>query len=273
MKASLFIALILSTVLLSGCGGSSTDYDNVEIYSLDDYRARNINSDSLTGTWVSVSTGQKILDGYSPNTQYTEISYSNKQYFVITETDEGYSKASCDGVDESILQSADEISFSGMTGTNIDNQKFIFSESHEIVSNDVIYSEFQEFEMIKISDSVEKFGVVNLTGIPYSDVSLSVDCFYQVNEANLEGPDEAYSNEEYFAGMQDYPVSVSLRKYSGSITRTLIYPHDYQFLNDFYPGYFNVDVESNFSHEITFSTVDDNYFLYQGDINIQLPLE
>jgi hypothetical protein len=272
------ISLILSTVLLIACGSGSSGTNKPKPYSLDDYQGRAVSSESLAGTWVSVSTGQKILDGYSPYTQYTEVGYSNKQYFVITEMDEGYSKASCNGRSDSIVQSGDQISFNGMTGTNIDNQNFIFSENHEIVSNDVVYSEFKKIEMIKISDSVEKLGVVNLTDFPYGDDSLNINCFYQVNEVNLEGPDEAYSNEEYFVGVQDYSSSLLLKKYVGSFTRTLIYPLHYDSWGEFYQGSFNVSAETSFSHEISFSTVnedplDEYSFRYQGEINIQLPLQ
>ena len=279
-KMSLFvksISLILSTILLIACGSGSSGTNKPKPYSLDDYQGRVVSSESLAGTWVSVSTGQKILEGFSAYAHYSEVSYSNKQYFVITETDGGYSKASCNRWDDSIIQNGHEISFSGMTGANIENKRFVFSGSNEIISNDITYSEYEEFEMVKISDSVEGLGVISFSGFPYGDEALNIDCFYQVSEANLEGSDEKYVNEEYFIGVQNYFASLRLKRYSESFIRTLIYPLHHDFSDEFYQGAFDVDVETSFSHEISFSTVDedplDEYsFRYQGEINIQLPL-
>jgi len=276
VKAYFSIALILSAVLLTACGGSSGS-NGVKPYSLNDYKGRSVSSESLVGTWVSVSTGQRILAGYSAYTEYTEVSYSNKQYFVITETDAGYSKASCNGGYDSINQNGNQISFNGMTGSIVDNQSLIFSKSSELSFKGVTYSEFQNFEMIKISDSVEKVGVVSLTGFPYDDHELNVGCFNQIKETSLDTPNDPYALEGYFVGEQDVVSSTSLLKYSGSINRTLIYPHD-NYRGDFYYGSLNVNSESSYSHEISFETEDENpldeySFLYRGNIKIKLPIQ
>ncbi len=276
MKAYFSIALILSTVLLTACGGSS-DSNGVTPYSLSDYKGRNVSSDSLVGTWVSVSTGQRILAGYSAYTEYIEVSYSKKQYFVVTETEAGYTKASCNGGNELIEQNGEQVSFGDVTGIVTENKSLIFSKSSELSFKGVTYSEFQNFEMIKISDSVEKMGVVSLTGFPYDDHELDVGCFNQIKEISLDTPNDPYALEGYFVGEQDVVSSISLQKYSGSISRTLIYPHD-NYRGDFYYGSLNVNSESSYSHEISFGTEDENpldeySFLYRGNIKIKLPIQ
>ena len=100
-----YISLILSAVLLVACGSSSSDSSKVTPYSLDGYQNRIVSSDSLVGTWVSVSEWQAFQFYYDIYRDYLVA----KEYFVITENDGVYEKTSCDIDTSSFVKSYDDL--------------------------------------------------------------------------------------------------------------------------------------------------------------------
>lgn len=270
MKASLSIALALSSTLLSACGGSSSkSTSSMASFSLDSYEGRSVTSTSLEGTWVSVGTGDAtIIDS-----DFTEeYDFSVKEYFLIAAIEGGYIKASCDGGISSIQQSGDQISFEGMNGTLTNNQSISASLVIDDNAGGVSYSEHDTFTMLKISDSVGYIGSLETKEPGSSQSTQRVICFKQLQGNVTWDGDYDTSIETYSVGLDNAP-SLSLEKWEGGVTYTALNLNGETFessSNDTVG--FSVNSDTTLQNNISFygSNYSDDV---TGTIQIQLPTQ
>ena len=260
------VPLILSVTLLTACGGSSSDFNKVDPYSLDDYRGRNVSSDSLAGTWVSVSEWQY----FEYNREIYRDYFVSKRYFLITGVEGEYAMSSCDGGFNDIrINDFSPYNFSDET---VDNQYYSTSESEEVNFDGHSYSNFRSFEMIKISDSADNFGSLELTGDYWSGTEIGVDCFRQgFWYMQVLGDDERYFvQESYSAGLEDFSV-IKLVQYTGAWIGNIVDIFDLSFSEA--GTNINVNSQSSTSHNINIvgsHGLED--MLMKGNIDIQLPM-
>ncbi|MEH6347691.1 MAG: hypothetical protein V7785_21525 [Bermanella sp.] len=264
------ISLILSTVLLIACGGSSSDSNKPKPYSLDGYQGRNVNSDSLAGTWVSVSEQRDLLSG--DNEAFEEYYDINKEYFVIDGSGNEFLKTSCTDNNGSIIEmNGDEITVNGNTGLIVNNQYLFTSQEEKPLYSGYDHVTTSSFEMIKISDSTEPFGLLELTGDFWDGLERSVDCFRQGYFYRENFMYDSYVNKEIYAIGLDYASAIKLEQYSGGWADITIDIFGLSFLND--GTSISINSQSNTAHSIDIVGSDGfEGMVMKGNINIQLPI-
>ncbi len=259
--------LIITAGLLVGCGGSSSSSNKVDPYSLDDYRGRNVSSDSLTGTWVSVSEWQY----FEYNGDIYRNYFVSKKYFLITGVEGEYVMSSCDdGYDSLLINDFSPFKFSDAA---IDNQYFSTSESEEVNFDGRNYLNFKSFEMVKISDSTDNFGSLELTGDYWAGTEIGVNCFRQgFWHMQVIGDDERYFiQENYSVGLEDFSV-VKLVQYTGAWIGNIVDVFGLSFSESGTST--KVNSQSSTAHNIDIvgsHGLED--MLMKGSIDIQLPTQ
>lgn len=259
------ISLMLSTILLIACGSSSSNSNKPKPYSLDDYRGRMVSSDSLAGTWVSVSEWQYFQYGNEVHRDY----FVSKKYFLITGVEGEYAMSSCDnGYSDLLINDYSPYSFSD---TTIENQYFSTSESEEVNFDGRNYLNFRSFEMIKISDNTDNLGLLELKGDYWAGTELAVNCFRQgFWNSQVVGDNERYFiQENYSTGLEDNSVVKSVQ-YSGAWIGTIVDIFGLSFSES--GTSINVNSQSSTAHSIAIvgsHGLED--MLMKGNINIQLP--
>ncbi len=264
------IPLILSTALLIACGSSSSDSNKPKPYSLDDYQGRTVSSDSLAGTWVSVSERRDLLSG--DNEEFEEIYDVNKEYFVINGSGNEYLKTSCTDNNESIIEmNGDEITVNGNTGSIVNNQYLFTSQEEEPSYSGYEHVTTSSFEMIKISDSTEPFGLLELTGDFWGGIESSVGCFRQGHFYIENFMYDSYVNKENYSIGLEYASVIKLEQYSGGWADIAIDILGLSFLNN--GTSISVNSQSSAAHNIDIVGSDGfEGMVMKGNINIQLPI-
>ena len=264
MKASLSIALVLSAALLSACGGSSKSKQSVAEFSLTPYEGRTVSSDSIVGTWVSVSEGEEtyVDDEFTGN-----YDVAAKEYFTIRDSGFGYVKDSCESGFNTVSQINGRIEFGGISGTLINNQK-ISATSIEEGSG---YTRSYSYEMVKISDSTQAFGVVNITEAGNGVITENVSCFQQSSALeSYSDSNDTYKLEGYLVRTVDYSM-IDLQKWSGTYGYTYIYSDGSFFDTDYGDTVdFRVSSNSSTAHNISYNGSNNTEDI-SGTIQIQLP--
>lgn len=275
---STYLALI--AVLSLACDGSSSNSGKIESYSLDEYRGRNVSSDSLAGTWVSVSLGE--ANSISDFGDIYEQS-STKEYFVIRAVgDSSYQKASCTSRFYDIeKEGTNESSFEGIKGTFTNNNSFSGERTVEFQiedSPDGNYSEssYERFQMIKISDRVQSLGTVFTTIVGGRFVWDDSYCFIQISRRmNFKNSeiDGVHSEVGYVVGVDgEYQLSMSKweQDTADSVVNMFVQGQDFSSIDSSDTDY-TVNYESKFSNNITFSASGRGREI-SGDVEIQLPI-
>ncbi len=271
--------LILIAVLSLACDGSSSNSGKIEPYSLGDYRGRNVSSDSLVGTWVSVGKGEinyssDILDAYEK--------YSSKEYFVIRSLDgSSYQKASCHSYFYDIqIEEGGVTSLEGIEGTFTNNKSFLGERKtdYQLEGTPIgDYSEFghERFQMVKISDDVKSIGRVDTTISGDRFISDDAYCFTQISRRIIyenREIDGIYYEVDYVVGVDgEYQVSMSEWEQNtvDAVVNMFVQGQDFSSVNSSDTD-FTINYESSFSHSITFSASDMGREI-SGDIEIELP--
>jgi len=274
VKPTLSIALILSAVLLTACGGSSKSKQSVTEFSLDSYEGRTVNSDSMAGTWVSVSEGE--VDIASDDLDLTGT-FVTKEYFVILETDNStYQKASCHSDFHDVdPEEDDRFSFEGIMGTFTNNKTFIGNRDYETITNEFSYIISESFQMVKISDSTESIGLVENTISGLGTSTFSINCFFQ-NSQKLEvtsGPEAGHYAEAYFDIGADRNLGLGFGETVGIDTVKYMYNEDAEFNSGEGDSVgYSIDGETTLTQELTYNASNDSQDV-SGTIQIQLPLQ
>jgi len=272
MKASLSIALVLSAALLSACGGSSKSKQSIAEFSLNSYEGRTVSSDSIVGTWVSVSEGERE-EVYTEDDFTSTYNIASKEYFIIRDIGSGYAKESCYGWSSTVYESDGEIGFEGITGTLINNQRVSGMRTEEQNFSDWSYSEYTTFEMIKISDSTEAIGTMELAEAGNGSNVVDVKCFQQNSQVeSWDASDDTATIESYLISRSDRSY-VELFKWSSDLADSFtgIYAKGSFFNSDDNDTVdFRVSSESNVAHNISFNGSNEETDI-SGTIQIQLP--
>lgn len=273
MKTSLSIALIFSAALLSACGGSSSkSKQSIAEFSLDSYEGRSVSSTSIAGTWVSVGEGERV-ESYDDFTSTYDI--ASKEYFIIRDSGFGYLKESCDGGSSTVIQTGDQIEFEGITGTLINNQIISGTRTVELAFSSYSKSGYANYNMVKISDSAEAIGSVELTEAGKGSSVVDVKCFQQKSEVETwTVSNDTYFEEIYSIGLIDHS-DIELYKWNSDFGDSYfdIYAKNYSFYSDESNSVnFSVNSESNTAHNISFNGSNQETDI-NGTVQIQLPLQ
>ena len=166
------MCLTAASLLLAGCGGSSSDSElgtPAQIFSLSDYDNSNVSTQSLTGTWVSVST-------MNSSAQFEGIEStgvrSERAFFIIKQDGDDLKMGVCNA----------SVSYNGLTTITVADNSFTDP-------NDRVYT-IDNNRHLSITDySVNLFGAVGNTAseaIKISDSTEGVGSL-QMNFSNGDG--------------------------------------------------------------------------------------
>lgn len=199
------------TAGLVGCGGDSSSDSNklsAEPYSLAAYQDRVVDTTTIDGTWVAISSGN--FSSSSGGIPYSST-YYGKEYFVIKTVDYGNNggpvlieKGDCSG-DKTIIQvSGDTISYRDFQGTISDNSAYTgtFTNNYSDIQEDYIEKDTATVEAIKISDSVDNFATLSINSQIEGTSTEELNCFHQINGVGSSQGQSASFNE-YGAGSDD----------------------------------------------------------------------
>lgn len=289
------ITLIISVALLTGCGGSSSNSEGANEFSLESYDARTFSSDSLAGTWVYVREGEitNFLDGGFQ----VSLEYVSKAYFKIQKENGTYFLKSCFGEDTVIEVNGDKVLFDGEeVGTVTNNQLMTFITDYEepeaeiIIDGDEDYTDTssQLMEMIKVSNRSTSVGTVSANEAGNGSTRLGVNCFDQVNGIWRYGVDgNPISYEGFYFGLEDSSI-IRVEDYFGELdeelnsalnpnedeaySRTSISVYGSQFYSELgHTVNFNVDSQSSHSQIFSFFASNNSADI-SGNIQIKLPM-
>jgi hypothetical protein len=284
------LLLLSITILVAACGGGSSSSNKLSPYSLDDYRGRNVSSDSLAGTWVSVSEWQAF--------QFYDDIYRDylvaKEYFVITENDGVYARTSCDidtsdflktyddfdsSIDvnsEDIERNGDEVSFGWITGTVIDNQYLSMLSKEDVLFEGKNYSNYTSFKMIKISDSTESIGISETLVTGNDKEESGINCLSESKWLKeFDSSDEYTLLTNYLLGSDTADGSsqgIELREHTGLLKHSYINFRGLIFQNQ--DANIELKSKSNSVHNLSYSGSHGPESLeLEGSIQVQLPAQ
>jgi len=270
MKKSVLLGTgILATVLLTGCGGSSSGGGtSVTEYSLSDYEGRTVSSDTLAGTWVAVGTGSAT---YEVEEGSALSKWAVKEYFVIKEGASDPDKASCHAGFISTDIVGDQITVENFSGTVSGNTIISGAESEnegKIVTN---------LSIVKISDSVEALGTITVNVAGLGSLSQGLYCFQQKNEVGEV-------NGSYYGASEEYQLSASagddvfLQKVSGTVSSKDVSVYSSAFVGEFLTkdgasANFTVNSSTDLTESISFDASSTSGASVTGTVQVQLPAQ
>ena len=200
MTLKSLLAVVMCSAALVGCG--SGDGGSNGAYSINEYKGRSVSSNSLLGTWVSVSSSDLEATGKGDYIGYRhQESYNNKEFFAIIEienqlykTDCTYGRIPLEVSGNSIKYSEDDV----LTITN--NSTFIGSGSEQYSDDEGSGSFNWSVEAVKVSDSTANFVTLSLNRTDgYSNSGL-LDCVevsnYSKSGSNPEEGSYIYKEEQ-----------------------------------------------------------------------------
>lgn len=191
----------VASLLLIGCGGGSSSDTELgtpaQVFSLSDYDNSNVSTQSLTGTWVSVSTINSSLD--FEGIESTGLS-SERTFFVIKQDGDDLKMGICNL----------SVAYNGLTTINVADNSFtdpnervytIDINRHLTISdyNSNLFGAIGNTasEAIKISDSTDYVGTLqmnfsNADGQESMDVVCAAQRFSSALINGVSLSDEAY---------------------------------------------------------------------------------
>lgn len=174
---------LLSSVVLVGCGSSSDSKDSAFEYSLSEYEGRVVNTDTLAGVWVSVGTGYTDI---KHSEGIAKVNFAVKEYFVITESDSGYKKSSCQSsFNQDISINDNVVTFNNFVGKVTDNK---WMTGNIVEDTDIIEDEYSEhsetnLRIMKISDEL-KFTSKVTTDVDGKITETNSNCYKHSNQVS-----------------------------------------------------------------------------------------
>ncbi|MGK0443835.1 MAG: hypothetical protein ACJA1U_000763 [Bermanella sp.] len=268
------VALSLCSAVLVGCGSgdSSGAEGSFSEYSLSEYEGRSVNTETLAGTWVAVGTGVENFPGVDGGRG--DKRYAVKEYFVISQSEDGYTKSGCEQYSSNDISLSDGvIEFEDFKGNVTDNKIIsgsVFKEDRgEAETADSYYStETVSIQAIKISDNTDSFAQLAFN-VGEGEETLDLLCYQQSN-----GYIDYKNYDLSFVSVDTYPSQMF--QYKGDIPSAFLYVSkdfsDYEFDSDDAGNsiVFDINADSEFSEIVTFNA-SDNSDSITGTVSITLP--
>ena len=268
------VALSLCSAVLVGCGSgnSSGGKGSFSEYSLSEYEGRSVNTETLAGTWVAVGTGVENFPGRDGGRG--DKRYAVKEYFVISQAEDGYTKSSCEQYSSYDISLSDGvIEFEDFKGNVTDNKIISGTVSKEDRGVDetagpYYFTETANIQAIKISDNTDSFAQLAFN-VGEGEETLDLLCYQQSN-----GYIDYKNYDLSFVSVDTYPSQMF--QYNGDIPSAFLYVSkdfsDYEFDSDDAGNsiVFDINADSEFSEIVTFNA-SDNSDSITGTINVTLP--
>lgn len=264
-------ALGLASAVLVGCGSGSDSAGSVTEYDLSEYEGRTVATDTLAGTWVAIGTGS---DEFSHSEGVTLRNRAVKEFFVIKDTGNGYTKPRCDyETNYNVVLEGDSIQVNDFVGTVTDNKtitgKIVDSYTETEGGEDYAQESITNLTIVKISDSVSAIAKVtaNVNG---ETVEKDVFCYQQSNTA------ARFKSLSAKALEIETPV-IELTRWVGDEGYTALDSYAFSVFWDTDDGdniSFDVNTDSSLSETVTFTASSGtNNDSVTGSIVVQLPVQ
>ena len=270
MSHKLF-ALGFASAVLVGCGSGSDSAGSVTEYDLSEYEGRSVSTDTLAGTWVAIGTGS---DQFSHSEGVTTRNTAVKEYFVIKDTGNGYTKPRCDyETNYNVLLEGDSIQVNDFVGTVTDNKtitgKIVDSYTETEGGEDYAQESITNLTIVKISDSVSAIAKVT-ANVNVETVEKDVFCYQQSNTA------ARFKSLSAKALEIETPV-IELTRWVGDEGYTALDSYAFSVFLDTDDGdniSFDVNTDSSLSETVTFTASSvTNTDSVTGSIVVQLPVQ
>jgi len=202
MKTNTYKYLVVSVVIsLLGCGGSSTNPNELDRYAVNSYRELEGGSESLTGTWLYLESSDMRIEYWFYDTgEYIDVIRKNRATISVVQTDERSAVMHCiDDNFEEVFHSINgsniwfDLQITSFVGTVVNNSLIVGELVSGIIPNQIDVRS-SEASLIKISNDPS----IMTNSQSFGDLSTYVDGLdIQVNH-DIQCFSESVSDSEAF---------------------------------------------------------------------------